>query len=147
MKTMLSKVLSLTQIAIATVALTVTSVSSQTAVEVGQNTSNQAPIEVNGQSDGSRKSDNGCGFIGQTPNLVLKVNDPLNYMRISVADAQGEPTLLVVGNNQTFCVLYDKLSSVNPEMSGFWQPDTYKIYVGNLQPGAHSFKIAIAQQK
>ncbi|MEC4816481.1 MAG: hypothetical protein SAK29_24920 [Scytonema sp. PMC 1069.18] len=102
------------------------------------------PLVVNGTSGGNRESD--CGNISTQPNQVLKITEALPYLRLTV-ESSGKPTLLINGPGGRFCVLADNYSGGKPEISGFWQPGEYSLYVGDLSKGQHNYTLSISQQK
>lgn len=102
------------------------------------------PLVLSGQSSGSEKSN--CGNIGAAPNQVIQVTEALPYLRLTV-ESEGKPTLLIDGPGGRFCVLADSYSGSKPELSGYWQPGRYSLYIGNLSPGQYSYKLLISQEK
>ena len=104
------------------------------------------PLSVQGRSGGPVDS-KGCGFIGPTPNQTINVTNRLDYMRLSVQGAGGEPTLLVDGPGGRFCILADAVSGEAPEMSGVWLPGNYSVYVGDRTGSQHQYTLRISQQK
>ncbi|MBW4687186.1 MAG: hypothetical protein KME40_19275 [Komarekiella atlantica HA4396-MV6] len=102
------------------------------------------PLILNGQSGGSVKSN--CGNITAAPNQVIQVTESLPYLRLTV-ESKGQPTLLIDGPGGRFCVLADKYSGGKPELSGYWQPGKYLLFVGELSQQQHSYTLSISQQK
>ena len=100
---------------------------------------------IEGQSGGSVDSQ-GCGFIADSPNHQMNLSHKVDYMRLTVQADGGEPTLLVLGPNSgdSFCVLGDKLSGLNPEISGVWEAGEYEIYVGDRSGSQHRFILDIS---
>lgn len=109
-------------------------------IELGSKLSND-PLEVNGTSGATNNSN--CGYISPTPNQVVKVGQQINYLRLSVVQSSGQPTLLVDGPAGRFCVLADSASGEKPEISGVWVGGTYSIYVGNREGGQHPYTLSI----
>ena len=104
------------------------------------------PLSVQVRSGGSVDSKD-CGFINTAPNQVINVTNRLNYMRLSVQGAGGEPTLLVDGPGGRFCVLADAVSGEAPEISGVWLPGNYSVYVGDRTGSQHQYTLQISPQK
>ncbi|MBD2569765.1 hypothetical protein [Anabaena lutea] len=102
------------------------------------------PTIVNGTSGGNVKSN--CGNITTAPNQVIKVKEPLPYLRLTV-QSQGKPTLLIDGPGGRFCVMADNYSGDKPELSGFWQAGEYSLYIGDLSQQQYSYTLSISQQK
>lgn len=101
---------------------------------------------LEGQSGGPVESSD-CGYISQTPNQVLQVTERINYLRLDVQSAGGQPTLLVEGPGGRFCVLADQVSGSGPSLSGFWLPGQYSVYVGEQQPGVRNrYVLVISRQ-
>lgn len=100
---------------------------------------------IQGQSGGSIDS-KGCGFIGNTPNHVMNIEQRIDYMRLTVQASGGQPTLLVLGPNSgdSFCVLGDEASGLKPEISGVWEAGKYQIYVGDRLGNKHQFTLDIS---
>ncbi len=101
------------------------------------------PLTVSGTSGGPKSSD--CGNIAAAPNHLIQVADAIPYVRLSVQGA-GHPTLLMDGPTGHFCVLGDSYSGNSPEISGFLQPGTYSVYVGDRGQG-HPYTLSISQKK
>jgi len=70
----------------------------------------------------------------------------MGYLRVKVQSA-GQPTLLIEGPEQPYCIVGDKESGVQPEMSGFWQAGRYAIYVGDLAGEQHPYTMTISAQQ
>ncbi|WP_017653362.1 hypothetical protein [Fortiea contorta] len=102
------------------------------------------PLIVNGTSGGDVSSN--CGNIAKIPTQVIQVTEPLPYLRLTVESA-GKPTLLIQGPGGPFCVLADSYSGGKPEITGFWQPGKYSLFVGELSPAQHNYTLSISQQK
>ncbi len=102
------------------------------------------PMVLSGQSSGSEKTN--CGNISAAPNQVIQLTEALPYLRLTV-ESEGKPTLLIDGPGGRFCVLADSYSGSKPELSGYWQPGRYALYIGNLSPGQYNYKLLISQEK
>lgn len=102
---------------------------------------------IQGQSGGTVDS-KGCGFIATSPNHVMNLSKRVDYMRLTVKAAGGQPTLLVVGPNSgdSFCVLGDEVSGLKPEISGVWEAGVYEIYVGDRQKQNYQFSLDISTE-
>jgi hypothetical protein len=101
------------------------------------------PLTVSGTSGGPRSSD--CGNIAATPNYTLQVTESLPYVRVSVQGGE-QPTLLMDGPTGHFCVLAEPNSRDNAEISGYLQPGTYSLYVGDRGQG-RPYTLSISQKK
>lgn len=101
------------------------------------------PLVVRGTSGGGKRSD--CGNIAAKPNQVIQVKEPLPYLRLTVKSA-GQPTLLIQGPGGRFCVLADRYSGGNPEISGYWQAGRYSLYVGDRAQGQHPYTLSVSQK-
>ncbi len=101
------------------------------------------PLVVRGTSGGAKSSD--CGNIAAKPNQVIQVKEPLPYLRLTVKSA-GQPTLLIQGPGGRFCVLADRYSGGNPEISGYWQKGRYSLYVGDRAQGQHPYTLSVSQK-
>jgi hypothetical protein len=101
------------------------------------------PLVVRGTSGGAKSSD--CGNIAAKPNQVIQVKEPLPYLRLTVKSA-GQPTLLIQGPGGRFCVLADRYSGGNPEISGYWQAGRYSLYVGDRAQGQHPYTLSVSQK-
>ncbi|MBD2694214.1 hypothetical protein [Anabaena catenula] len=102
------------------------------------------PTIVNGTSGGNVKSN--CGNITTAPSQVIRVKEPLPYLRLTV-QSQGKPTLLIDGPGGRFCVMADNYSGDKPELAGFWQAGEYSLYIGDLSQQQYSYTLSISQQK
>ncbi|MEN9518766.1 MAG: hypothetical protein RLZZ381_1354 [Cyanobacteriota bacterium] len=100
---------------------------------------------IEGLSGGSTDSQ-GCGFIADSPSYKINLSQRIDYMRLTVEAAGGQPTLLVVGPNSgdSFCVLGDETSGLKPEISGVWEAGYYQIYVGDRTQSQHKFILNIS---
>lgn len=101
------------------------------------------PLVVRGTSGGAKSSD--CGNIAAKPNQVIRVKEPLPYLRLTVKSA-GQPTLLIQGPGGRFCVLADPYSGGNPEISGYWKAGSYSLYVGDRAQGQHPYTLSVSQK-
>lgn len=100
---------------------------------------------IKGKSGGSIDSQ-GCGFIASNPNHQMKLDERIDYMRLTVRADGGQPTLLVLGPNSgdSFCVLGDEISGLKPEISGVWEAGNYDIYIGDRLGNQHQFVLDIS---
>lgn len=103
-----------------------------------------SPITTQGQSGGNVNSSD-CGFVPSTPQEVINVTSRLNYMRMSVASQQGNPTLLIEGPDGRFCILAN--SEEKASLSGVWMPGTYKVYVGDEQGTSHQYTLRLSTKQ
>lgn len=101
------------------------------------------PQVVSGTSGGATSSD--CGNIAGAPNQVIKVTEPLPYLRLVVKSA-GSPTLLIDGPTGRFCVLGDG-SGNGPQMAGYWPVGTYSVHVGERTPKRNPYTLSISQSQ
>jgi hypothetical protein len=102
------------------------------------------PLVLSGKSGGKVASN--CGNISNTPNQILQVTESLPYLRLTV-EGQGKPTLLIDGPGGRFCVLADSYSGGKPEMSGYWQPGRYSLYIGDTSQGQHTYTLTISERQ
>lgn len=102
---------------------------------------------IKGKSGGAVDSQ-GCGFIASSPNYEMNLERRLDYMRLTVKSAGGQPTLLVLGPNaeDSFCVLGDEISGLKPEISGVWESGSYQIFVGDRQGDRYQFTLDISTE-
>ena len=101
------------------------------------------PVVLKGKSGGTVKSN--CGNITTEPNQVIQVTESLPYLRLTV-ESQGKPTLLIDGPGGRFCVMADSYSGDKPELSGYWQPGKYSLYVGELSQAQYRYNLSISQK-
>ncbi len=101
-------------------------------------------LVLNGTSGGKVASN--CGNIGNTPNQIIQLTKPLPYLRLTV-ESLGQPTLRIDGPGGSFCVLSDNYSEINPEITGYYMPGEYKVYVGELSQNQYKYTLSISQQK
>lgn len=108
-------------------------------------TLSQGGKTIEGLSGGSSDS-HGCGFIADSPSYKMNLKTKIDYLRFRVQSTGGQPTLLVVGPNseESFCVLGDQKSGLEPEISGVWEAGYYQIYVGDRTQGRHKFILDIS---
>jgi hypothetical protein len=106
---------------------------------------NEGGKTIEGLSGGSTDS-HGCGFIADSPSYKMNLKTKIDYLRFRVESTGGQPTLLVVGPNseESFCVLGDQKSGLEPEISGVWEAGYYEIYVGDRTQGRHKFILDIS---
>lgn len=102
------------------------------------------PLILNGTSGGAVASN--CGNIAKAPTQVIKLTEPLPYLRLTV-ESPGKPTLLIEGPGGRFCVLADSYSGDKPEITGFWPEGEYLLFVGELSPAQHKYTLSISQQQ
>lgn len=108
-------------------------------------TLSQGSKTIEGLSGGSTDS-HGCGFIPDSPSYKMDLKTRIDYLRFTVKSTGGQPTLLVVGPNsgESFCVLGDQTSGLEPEISGVWEAGYYQIYVGDRTQERHKFILNIS---
>ncbi|MEH2203441.1 MAG: hypothetical protein V7K53_05055 [Nostoc sp.] len=111
-------------------------------IQINRN-SQPDPLILNGKSGGTVKSN--CGNITTEPNQVIQVTESLPYLRLTV-ESKGKPTLLIDGPGGRFCVLADSYSGGKSELSGYWQPGKYSLYVGELSPQQYTYNLSISQK-
>lgn len=102
------------------------------------------PLILKGISGGEIKSD--CGNIPKTPSQIIKVIEPLPYLRVTATSA-GQPTLLINGPGGRFCLMADNYTGTPPQLSGYWQGGEYSLYVGELSENQYNYTLSISQQK
>jgi hypothetical protein len=102
------------------------------------------PLVLSGRSGGTVKSN--CGNVGATPSQIIEVKQALPYLRLTV-ESPGKPTLLMDGPGGKFCVLADSYSGSKPEISGYWQPGRYLLFIGDLSPNQYNYSLSISQQQ
>jgi hypothetical protein len=114
-------------------------------LELGNNFQDET---VSGQTGGSVNSKD-CGAISSQPNQVIYVKERIDYMKLSVRANGGQPTLLIYGptDRNRFCVLGDRASGFQPEISGVWEPGKYSIYVGDRSGSQHQFILHLYPRK
>lgn len=101
------------------------------------------PLVVTGISGGSQDSQ-GCGRIATQPNHVVTLSNNFNYLRFTVESA-GQPTLLIQSSSGNSCVLHDSSAGNIIEAPGYWEKDTYRIYIGDRAGGQHPYTLSITQ--
>jgi hypothetical protein len=108
-------------------------------------TLSQESKTIEGLSGGSTDS-HGCGFIPDNPSYKMNLKTRIDYLRFTVESTGGQPTLLVLGPNsgESFCVLGDQKSGLEPEISGVWEAGYYQIYVGDRTQERHKFTLDIS---
>lgn len=108
-------------------------------------TLSQGGKTIEGISGGSTDS-HGCGFIPESPSYKMNLKTTIDYLRFTVKATGGQPTLLVIGPNsqESFCVLGDQKSGLEPEISGVWEAGYYQIYVGDRTQERHKFTLDIS---
>ncbi|XHR85028.1 MAG: hypothetical protein ACFKPT_12400 [Gloeotrichia echinulata GP01] len=107
---------------------------------------NQDPLILNGTSAGGVKGN--CGNINTAPNQIIEITEPLPYLRLTV-ESERQPTLLISGPGGRFCVLADSYSGGKAELSGYWQPGKYLLYIGyigDLSPDKFNYTLSISRQ-
>ena len=104
--------------------------------------STQIERTIRGRSGGSNDTQ-GCGFIPNNPSYEMNLETRIDYLRFTVRADGGQPTLLVIGPNSgdSFCVLGDRVSGLDPGISGVWEPGYYQIYVGDRTGSQHQFAL------
>ncbi|WP_235678324.1 hypothetical protein [Cylindrospermopsis curvispora] len=115
-------------------------VAQQGVIEIKQELSPD-PLVISGNSRARVKKD--CGLIPSQPNQIIVVKESIPYLRLTL-EGEGKATLLVDGPGGRFCMLPD---GNQPEMTGFWSPGEYKVYVGNLSPGSYVYKVHLSRFK
>lgn len=101
---------------------------------------------LEGVSGGSVDSQ-GCGFVPNSPHHVLKINQRIDYLSLSIESGSDSATLLVKGSDGKLCSLSDSTVGVKPEIAGVWMPGTYYVYVGDLSGQKNPFTLRISGKK
>lgn len=115
-------------------------VAQQGVIEIKQELSPD-PLVISGNSLARVKRD--CGLIPSQPNQIIVVKEPIPYLRLTL-EGEEKATLLVDGPGGRFCMLPD---GNQPEMTGFWSPGEYKVYVGNLSKGKYVYRVHLSRFK
>jgi len=115
-------------------------VAQQGVIEIKQELSPD-PLVISGNSLARVRKE--CGFLPKQPNQIIVVQESIPYMRLTL-EGEEKATLLVDGPGGRFCMLPD---GNQPEMTGFWSPGKYKVYVGNLSPGTYVYKVYLSRFK
>ncbi len=100
------------------------------------------PQVLAGTSGNTKSGD--CGYVSEAPSQVIQVTQAVPYLRFAV-QSEGQPTLLIDGPGGRFCSLADTYSKKPAQISGFWSPGTYSVYVGNRAQGQHAYQLSISQ--
>ncbi|MDJ0648193.1 MAG: hypothetical protein QNJ60_05745 [Xenococcaceae cyanobacterium MO_188.B19] len=102
-------------------------------------------LSIQGNSGGSINSKD-CGFIASSPHHTMRLNQRMDYMRLTVKAKGGQPTLLIVEpkTGRRFCALGDQRAGLVPEISGSWEPGEYKVYVGERTRNRYQFTLRIS---
>ncbi len=102
------------------------------------------PLTLSGTAGGQRQSD--CGFIPNAPSETLRLTQAFPFLRLRV-EATPSATLLVDGPGGRFCILRDRMSNGQLEMSGYWGPGNYNIYIGDMGNSQSNYVLSISRQK
>lgn len=83
------------------------------------------------------------GWVDDTPDHLLELSTAFNYLRIDVS-SHGDTTLVVQGPSGWLC--NDDLVGLNPQVSGAWQPGTYRVWVGSYERSQrHDYRISFTE--
>ncbi|MEM7726251.1 MAG: hypothetical protein AAF208_07740 [Cyanobacteria bacterium P01_A01_bin.45] len=124
---------------------TITQLLPATAQTVEINSKLQAdPLIIKGTSGGKQRTN--CGYVSAQPSKKIKLTQSLPYLRLTV-EGNGQPTLLIDGPGGRFCVLADKFSTDNPEISGYWNKGEYLLYIGEPSQAQYTYTLSISQQR
>jgi len=110
-------------------------------VEISANSPD--PLTLSGTAGGQRQSD--CGFIPNTPSETLRLTQAFPFLRLKV-DGPRSVTLLVDGPGGRFCILRDQMSNGQLEMSGYWGPGNYNIYIGDSANAQSSYVLTVCRR-
>jgi hypothetical protein len=99
-------------------------------------------IQVSGTSGGPKREGGCAGNIAASPNHRLQVAEDSN-IRFSL-QGSGQPSLLIQGNGQDFCVPADSFSGGKIEIPGRLSKGTYAIYVGDRAGSSHPYTLSIS---
>uniref|UniRef100_A0A7C3VQJ2 SH3 domain-containing protein n=1 Tax=Planktothricoides sp. SpSt-374 TaxID=2282167 RepID=A0A7C3VQJ2_9CYAN len=102
------------------------------------------PLLMQGKSAGG--PDAGCGYMPTAAAQVVEIASQIPYLRFTASSDRGEATLLIEGPTGRFCAFADSYTGENPEISGMWAAGTYSIFIGNRQPGEHTYNLSISAQ-
>lgn len=105
---------------------------------------NSQPVTLSGTSGGDKKDASCAGFIADRPNHTVQVTADSNLK--FTLQGSGEPTLLITGSGQTFCVQADRLSNGKVEIPGRWTKGTYSVFIGDQGRTRSPYTLSIAPQ-
>ncbi|UZQ54221.1 hypothetical protein OOK60_17320 [Trichothermofontia sichuanensis B231] len=110
-------------------------------VEISANSPD--PVTLSGTAGGQQQSD--CGFIPNAPSETLRLTQAFPFLRLQV-EGPRSVTLLVDGPGGRFCLLRDQMSNGQLEMSGYWGPGNYNIYIGDTANSQGNYVLSISRR-
>ncbi|MBE9013765.1 hypothetical protein IQ250_26615 [Pseudanabaenaceae cyanobacterium LEGE 13415] len=105
---------------------------------------NSQSVTLSGTSGGDKKDTSCAGFIADRPNHTVQVTADSNLK--FTLQGSGQPTLLITGQGQTFCVQADRLSNGKVEIPGRWTRGNYSVFVGDQGKARAPYTLSIAPQ-
>jgi len=85
------------------------------------------------------------GYLSETPNHILTINQPFSYLRIH-AESTGDTTLAVNGPDGWMC--NDDQVGLQPVVEGGFRQGTYRVWVGTATPGAsENYQLQVSQRR
>lgn len=101
-------------------------------------------LEIQGTSGGSSLvSDCSAQLSGQPSQEIVLTETFIQksgFLKFTL-EASGSPVLVLDGPAGRFCALGDSNAQQNPEVSGYWLPGTYRVYVGDRARASQSYKL------
>jgi hypothetical protein len=87
-------------------------------------------------SNRDRHNNNCLGFADPKPDHILILQQPFSRLKLSVNSGGGDTTIVVSGNNTVRCG-DDSGSGKDASLEDTdWQPGTYQVWVGSMEPSA-----------
>lgn len=100
------------------------------------------PMVGTGESGGARQTT--CGYVDATssPDHVMTLEEPFEYLRVSVA-AAGDVSLLIEGPGGQICS--DDVVGVLPQVEGYWPEGVYRFWIGDDNRASYDYTLRISQ--
>ncbi len=115
-------------------------------------TASNPSMEIKGVSGGPSLVSDCSAVLSQQPSQEILLTESFlqtsGFLKFAL-EAPGAPVLVLDGPAGRFCSLGDSRSeqNQNPEVSGYWLPGTYRVYVGDREQGNHPYTLSINKEQ
>ena len=113
-------------------------------------TASNPSMEIQGVSGGPSLVSDCSATLSEQPSQEIVLTESFvqtsGFLKFALK-APGSPVLVLDGPAGRFCSLGDSTSQQNPEVSGYWLPGVYRVYVGDRQQTNHPYTLSINKEQ
>ncbi len=103
-------------------------------------------LEIQGVSGGASLVGDCADALSALPSQEIVLTETFiqqsGFLKFTL-DAPGLPVLVLDGPAGRFCALGDSAAQQKPEVSGYWLPGSYRVYVGDRTRASQTYKLTV----